>query len=760
MSTNSNAVISPSDTINVALVGNPNTGKSTLFGALVGVRQRVGNYPGVTVEKKTGLFSHDGNRFELTDLPGLYSLAPHGRDEMVAVDLLLGRYKSESPVDIVVCIVDASNIERNLYLVSQVMELGLPILVVVNMLDVAKDHGMAIDVAKLSERLAVPVVVTQANRGQGVEKIKDELVSLSKEPFRTPTNPFPQPFQREVRNLQKVLAGHLDSHVGDADNLPPRWLVERLLLDVRGYLTTSLLIDEGGRIKTELKAARKRLAEIGCSVPGIETDVRYGWARSALEGALELPNQYKLTVSDRLDSVLTNRFWGTIVFVLVMVTVFQAVFTWAVPVMALVDGWVEFLGKAVEAGMQEGPLRSLVVDGLLGGVGGVMIFLPQILILFFFIALLEDCGYMARAAFLMDRIMVRVGLSGKSFIPMLSSFACAVPGIMAARVIGNERNRLATILVAPLMTCSARLPIYALLIAAFIPPTSYLGGLISLQGLTLMALYFLGIFTAVLVALLLKKSILRGEPTPFMLELPSYKTPSLRTVFYRVFERGWMFLRTAGTMILLVSIIAWAALYYPHNADVVEAPFKSQLSELHRSLDMLPADAPERVEIVRQIARIDRQIASEYQQQSIIGRMGRTIEPIVKPLGWDWRIGCAVLASFPAREVVVATLGVIYNVGDDGTANGTTEEGFNESAWAKRLRGVTWDGTDRPVFNIPVALSLMTFFALCAQCSATLAVIKTETNSWKWPIFTFVYMTGFAYLGALITYQVGMWMGG
>jgi ferrous iron transport protein B len=362
-------------------------------------------------------------------------------------------------------------------------------------------------------------------------------------------------------------------------------------------------------------------------------------------------------------------------------------------------------------------LHSLLVNGVIGGAGSIFAFLPQILILFAFLSLLEDCGYMARTAFLMDRIMVRVGLSGKSFIPLLSSFACTVPGIMATRVIENERDRLTTILVAPLLTCSARLPIYALMIAAFIPAQSYCLGLLSLQGLTLAALYLLGIAAAVAFAMLFKRTILRGQTPPFVMELPSYKWPSPRTVFFRAADRGWIFLRCAGTLILAVSILIWAALYYPHNP---------RLSH------------------------------SEQQQYSILGRAGRILEPVVKPLGWDWRIGCAVLASFPARESVVATLGVMYHI-DDASSDGSPK---SLEAWSQKLRSATWDGTDRPVYTTATAFSIMVFFALCAQCGATLAVIRRETNSWRWPTFTFAYMTILAYSAAFVTYQLGTWLGG
>jgi len=473
-----------------------------------------------------------------------------------------------------------------------------------------------------------------------------------------------------------------------------------------------------------------------------------------LQGVVTHPRRYVTTVSDRIDRVLTHRIWGTLIFALLMTGVFQAVFKGAEPLMRVIEQVTELTGGWVESQMAEGALQSLLADGVIGGVGGVIAFLPQILILFLFIAILEDCGYMARAAFLMDKMMARVGLSGKSFIPMLASFACAIPGIMATRVIENERDRLTTILVAPLMTCSARLPVYALMIAAFIPSQSYLGGLLSLQGLTLAALYVLGIVTAVVAALVLKRTILRGTTPPFVMELPSYKWPSPRTILLRVWQRGWLFIRCAGTLILAVSVLVWAALYFPHNTEEVEAPFRPHQQRLEAQLATLAPNSPKCEDIRRELVRIDNEITGAYQRQSLLGRLGRVIEPAVKPLGWDWRIGCSVIASLPAREVVVATMAVIYNQGEDVDLESQQES----TQLQAKLAAATWDGTDRPVFNVPVAMSILVFFALCAQCAATLAVIRRETNSWRWPVFTFTYMTTLAYLGALATYQVGMWI--
>ncbi|HEV3341751.1 MAG TPA: ferrous iron transport protein B, partial [Pirellulales bacterium] len=728
-------------TLAVALIGNPNTGKSTLFSALAGVRQRVGNYPGVTVEKKIGQMVFQDRAFALVDLPGTYSLAPRSPDEMVAVEVLLGRQADAPPIDAVLCIVDASNLERNLYLVSQVLELGLPTVVALNMTDVARQRGIEIDTGRLSLRLGVPVVETRANKRLGLEELKAALVRAAGEKRSAVETPFPEPFREEVDRLAARLNGADAPSVQTGPASIPRPLVERLLLDTSGYLEKHLLTNGRAPLSGEIAAARERLRQAGFAVPAVEAMARYGWVGQVLEGVVARPLTRPKTASDQIDRLLTHRLWGTLFFLAMMVVVFQSVFRvaewpmeWIEAAIAAVSDWVQ-TSDWMQRHIPEGAVRSLIVKGLIGGVGGVIVFLPQIMILFFFIGVLEDCGYMARAAYLMDKLMSRVGLSGKSFIPLLSSFACAIPGVMATRVIENRRDRLTTILVAPLMSCSARLPVYTLLIAAFIPDRSYAGGLIGLQGLTMTAMYLVGIVAAIVVALVLKRSLLRGPTPPFVMELPTYKWPSAATVLHRMIERGWSFVRRAGTLVVLVSIVVWAALYYPHNAAVVERPFVARKTAIERQLAELPADDARREELIEKRRRLDREIEGEYSRQSILGHVGRWVEPAVKPLGWDWRIGSAAIASFPAREVVVATLGIIYNLGE--------EIDLDDSADRNRLQGVlrqaTWEKTGEPVFNVPVALSIMVFFALCAQCASTLVVIKRETNSWGWPVFTFVY---------------------
>jgi ferrous iron transport protein B len=743
------STVTSRSTTRVALIGNPNTGKSTLFNALSGVHQRIANYPGVTVEKKVGRFAHQGHHFELFDLPGTYSLAPRSPDEMVAVDLLLGREPGESIPDVVLSIVDASNLQRNLYLMSQVLSLGLPTVIALNMTDIAKDRGIEINVAELSQRLGVPVIPIQASRGQGLDKLMSALEQVAASSTVSVIDPFPAVFREQSTRFGEQI------NANRTDEIPP-FLVDRLILDGNGYLEQHLLPQQDSQSHAELRIIRQSLEAAGLPVPAVEAMARYDWVGKILDGIVRVPDSRKLTASDRIDAVLTHKVWGTLVLIAVMWLLFSSIFRFAEPLMNWVDGGVGWLADTVGGMIPEGALQSLAVDGIIGGVGAVVIFLPQILILFAFIAVLEDCGYMARAAYLMDRLMAGVGLSGRSFIPLLSSFACAVPGIMAARVIENRRDRLATILIAPLMSCSARLPVYIILISAFVPATHYLGGLVGLQGLTMLAMYAVGTLTAVAVAWLLKRTLLRGETPPFVMELPSYKWPSVRNVFFRVVERGWDFLYTAGTLIFAITIIVWALAYYPRSEEKVEAEIASQRATLTEQLEAADPGSAQREIAEKELAEfdspenLDHLSSSLHQQHSFLGRAGKIIEPVVRPLGWDWRIGSAAIASFPAREVVMGVLGVIYNLGGDLDVG----EQSDQTRLQSRLKAARWDDTGEPVYNLPVALSLMVFFALCAQCAATLAVIKRETASWFWPAFAFGYMTLLAYVGALVTYQV------
>ncbi len=789
-----------SDRLTVALLGNPNTGKTTLFNALAGLRQRVGNYPGVTVETKKGQMTCCGKVFDVVDLPGTYSLAPRSPDEMVAVDLILGHQEGEKQPDVVVSIVDASNLERNLYLTTQALELGVPVVLALNMMDVAAGQGLRLDVERLAQQMALPVVPLQANKGVGLDRLRQVLAEVashhptSAQGQKRPS--FPAAFEQEVAALQAMVG----------EEVAP-YLVRRLLLDVGGYTEQRLGQTLGASLAQQVQAARQRLASVGCSVPGVEARTRYGWIREVTAGCVQRPAQRPVTWTDRLDRVLTHRLWGTLIFLVMMFLVFQSIFTAARPLMDWINAGKGLLAGWLRDSLPIGPLTSLLVDGVVAGVGGVLVFLPQILILFGFIALLEDCGYMARAAFLMDKLMSRCGLSGKSFIPMLSSVACAVPGIMATRVIEHRRDRLATILVAPLMSCSARLPVYILLIGAFLS----VGRPWWLPGVVMFALYALGLVLAPLVALLLKRTLLRGETPVFVLEMPSYKCPSARLVLRRMLESAWNFLYRAGTLILASMIVVWALLYFPSTdrEDPQQRSFEEVLATLDQPLSDRRDEQKEKEEkladlrvqltqlkvqeqtlplaqrgaahqqcqqleaalvplegeindlktAIAEIEKAHNHITERWKQQSLLGRLGKLLEPVVEPLGWDWRIGVAALASFPAREVVVGTLGIIYEVGEVDPGELSEAKEVAQTRLARALQEAKWEeGSARAgqkVYSVPTALSLMVFFALCCQCASTLAVIRRETGSWRWPAFTFTYMTVLAYVGALVVYQVG-----
>ncbi len=721
-----------SKTRTVAFVGNPNTGKSTLFNALTGFRQRVANYPGTTVERRCGLLRARTD-VELVDLPGAYSLAARGADEAIVMDALLGKSGQRKP-DLIVSVVDAANLGRNLFLTTQLLELGIPLVVALNMMDLAEAFGVRIDPAALSAELGVPVTPVVAIKQVGIEALTQAIDEAVDQPCSHHCASFPDCVCAELDGLCSTLSSGACEGV-----FPSRIEAMQTLLDPGGYHESRLVQRCGKGLAEELTERRRRIASAGESLVEIEARVRYAWIDRVLQNVVTHSTHPRRSRTELADRVLTHPVLGLIVLLILMGACFQSVYAWAAPVMDFIDGSVAAIGQWLTRWLPDGALESLAVNGVVAGVGAVVIFLPQILVLFLFIAILEDCGYMARAAFLLDRWMRLFGLNGKSFIPLLSSFACAVPGILSTRTIEDRRDRFVTILIAPLMSCSARLPVYVLMIGAFVPAVPLLGGLIGLQAATLLAMYFVGAAVAIPVAWLLKKTVLKGPGQSFLLELPSFKWPTPRVVFFRVYEQGRAFCTSAGTMIFAVAIVIWALGYYPHPASIAA---DHEAMRMAARGAQLAEDA-----LTERLASINQQEAGAYLRQSLLGRMGLAIEPLVEPLGWDWRIGTAAIASFPAREVVVATLGTIYNLGSD------LDE--NSAGLRATLQAATWpDG--RPVFNLAVALSLMVFFALCCQCGATLATIRRETGSWSWPVLTFVYMTGLAYVGALATYRLAI----
>lgn len=631
----------------VAVTGNPNTGKTSLFNVLTGLRQKVANYPGVTVETKVGQWPLVPalSPAQVIDLPGLYSLDATSLDEEIARDVLLGQTQKIRQPDVVIIAVDATNLNRNLYLATQLIETGIPIVIALTMFDLAERSGIRIDVQKLSAALGVPVIPVIAKRRSGLAELGRAVLSAATGP------------SKEKQNCPASL------------RQPSQELV-----------TT-----------------------------------RYERIERVVAEAVATDHSQQPNLSERIDAIVTHKLLGPLILFLVMLLIFQTIFSWANLPMNWIDRGFSALGSLLRVYLPAGILTDLLVDGVISGVGGVLVFLPQILLLFFFITLLEETGYMARAAFLMDRLMRAVGLSGKAFVPLLSSFACAVPGIMATRTIENPRDRVATIMIAPFMSCSARLPVYTLMIAAFFSGQHILG-VFSLGAVIILGMYLLGIAVAIVVGWILKRTLLKGSMLPFAMELPPYRIPNFSNVGHTLVARAGAFLKQAGTIILAISILMWFLITFP----------RTQANQ----------------------ATNDPAIQVE---ESYAGRAGHQIEPLIAPLGFDWKIGIGLISSFAARETVISTLSIIYNA-DAGSGATQTTSLVDAMVHARRPDG-------SKVWTRLVALSLMVFFVLACQCMSTVAIVRRETNSWRWPIFMIGYMLALAYAGSFITYQGGRLLG-
>ena len=697
------------ETLRVALIGNPNTGKTTLFNALTGLRQRVANFAGVTVERVEGSATlADGRRATILDLPGSYSLSAGSPDEQIALEVLLGRDDAHYRPHVVCVVADASHLERNLYLASQVLELGLPVVIALNQFDVAEAQGMRIDVPALIHELGVPVIPTVAHRGEGLDPLRRALVTAVSLP--APMRRFSLP--PDVEGVLAPLQGLLER---GGINYAAAGMEALRLLGVRRDEPHLVHVDG---LSARLDAARTAIAAAGYVPERLESELRYTWIGGVLSRCVERVTRTGGSLSDRIDAVLLHRLGGPLIFLAVMALVFQSVFTWAAPVQDLFEGAAVGLGTWVGSFLPEGDLQSLIVDGVFAGVGSVIVFVPQIAILFAFIGVLEQTGYMARAAYLMDRVMRRVGLHGKSFIPMLSGYACAVPGIMATRTIDDPKDRLATIMVVPLMSCSARLPVYTLLIGTFVPALPLLPGL-NLQGVTMLVMYLLGTVAALVIAFAFRRTLLKGPVRPMLLELPGYRWPSLGSLALSVWQRCAVFLQRAGTVILSLSIILWALATYP-KASVDDA-------------------LPETVQQEQQLAH------------SVLGRFGHAVEPVVAPLGYDWKIGVSIVASFAAREVFVSTMGTIYGVG------GEDEAALSERLLAERRP----DGSPR--YTPLIAVGLMVFYVFALMCISTVAITVREAGGgaigWRWAAIQFGYMFVLAYAMAYLVIVAGRAMG-
>jgi ferrous iron transport protein B len=814
----------PPAILTVALAGNPNCGKTTLFNALTGLRQKVANYPGVTVEKKTGVCRlDDGSKITIIDLPGTYSLISRSPDEVVAMEVLRGLRKDTPPPDAVIVVVDASNLQRNLYLVSQLIELGRPMVIALNMMDIARRRGINVSAERLENILGVPVVEVVGHKRQGITPLKEAIQRAAV--AKMPDWPLPEAMKEEVARLAEKLSNegmqrstlnaqrsrlnegqspsdlNVEGCVLSVERCIHSGIAERLLI---GDSATDLAaLSRQDPIRTHLADANHRLKQLGIDPMQADIEAHYQWIDEVAAGALTpacelidlpkyatlapvvspgaketappvLPYEEKANLSQRVDAILIHKFWGLIIFAGIMVVLFISIFWLAKPIMDAMGDCMNWLGNWVTHKMGPGPLHDLIAQGIFPGVGTVLTFLPQIALLFFFLAILEDSGYLARAAFLMDRLLSKVGLHGKSFIPLLSSFACAIPGIMATRTIENRKDRLATILVAPFMSCSARLPVYSLLIGTCFVVPGFKGSL--LKGGIMLSCYLLGIVAAVITALIFKRSFLKGMPSSFILELPTYKLPQASIVARQVWSNSKQFVVKAGTTIFAMSVVLWALAYYPRlpaqQVDAVRADRRpnailNQIYPPNQPVFMRIA-SPGKSAAERETwcntwyarlspdlqkeadSEIDNAVAAAQSEYSFAGRFGHQLEPVIHPLGFNWKMGVGLVGAFAARETFVSTEGIIYATGGDTDA-GT--DSLQKAMTAERY------ANGKPVWTPLAAVSLLIWFVLAMQCMSTVAIIKRETGGWAWPIFTIVYMNGLAYVLCLVVFQIGSHLG-
>jgi len=695
--------------ITVALAGNPNSGKTSIFNMLTGARQHVGNYPGVTVEKKEGLCTHGEYEITFVDLPGTYSLSAYSVEELVARNFII-----DQRPDVVVDVIDSSNIERNLFLATQLIEMNVPLVLDFNMSDIAEQRGLSFDIDQLSRLLEAPIVNTVGNKAKGRTELLQaicEIVEQHKDRHPHVVH-YGDEIEEEMAKIGPIVA---DNEPKLAEKYGPRWLAVKLI-EQDTDITAKVLSQD---VLNAAKASAEHLTKIFNDEPEIViADRRYGFISGACQETIKSTVESRHSASDMIDAVVINRILGLPIFLLLMYIVFFLTFKIGQYPMGWLESFFQWAGATI-AGFwpagSESVIKSLLVDGVIGGVGGVIVFLPNILLLFSAIALLEDSGYMARAAFIMDRIMHKIGLHGKSFIPMLIGFGCSIPAIMATRILENKRNRFTTIMVLPLMSCGARLTIYMLIIPAFFADKVLLrAGIFTIrtQALMLWTIYLIGIVLAVACAKILRLTLFKGETTPFVMELPPYRMPTGKSICIHMWQRGWIYLRKAGTIILAISIILWVAMSYPK-------PPAESLRDL---------DAEQRQQAVL--------------KYSVVGRVGSAMEPAIKPLGFDWKIGTALVGATAAKEVFVSQLGIVYAVGD-------VEEG------AHNLRRQLQDN-----YSALTGFCIMLFCLISAPCVATIAMTKQETNSWGWALFQFFALTALAYVITLVVFQIGSLIAG
>ncbi len=696
--------------LKIALVGNPNCGKTSLFNALTGLRQKVANYPGVTVDKKTGYCQLNENTIaEIVDLPGTYSLYPRSMDEYVAFDVLLNP-ENESYPDLIIVLADASNLKRNLLFCSQIIDLKIPVVVALNMLDVAKEQGLFIQIKKLSEQLGVKIIPINARKSEGVDELKKQIVQQ----HQVDKNYF-----IDCRSLQPTVIDEIKKSTKIKSDYAA-------LLTAHHYINIFCL---DAQAKEQTKKMLLANQFNSSKLQGEETLLRYEKINNIIHDCVKTANANEEWHESPLDKVLTHPLWGYLIFLVLMYIMFQFIFTVAQIPMDYIDSGVRMLNEYLKNNLPDNTLTSLLTDGILAGLGGIVIFIPQIMLLFAMITLLEDSGYMSRVSFMMDKLMQKVGMNGRSVVPLMSGMACAVPAIMSARTIENKRDRLITILVTPLMSCSARLPVYILLVGMAVPQKSFYG-IISLQALAMLALYMLGFVTALLVAVVLTAVMKKKERSYFIMELPIYRMPRWSNVLITMWEKAKIFTLNAGKIILAIAVVLWFLASFGPSEKMAKVNADKEIElKLH----------PENK------ATIDNTFQSKKLENSYAGHLGKFIEPAIKPLGYDWKIGIALITSFAAREVFVGTMSTLYSVGNDDSNNKTLQQ---------KMMSEKHSNTGLPVFSIAAVFSLLIFYAFAMQCMSTVAVVYRESGSWKWAAIQIVYMTALAYASSWAVYHL------
>ncbi len=713
----------------VLIAGNPNAGKTTLFNKLAGTKARTGNYPGVTVDRRSARIDVGGMSVELIDVPGTYSLAATSPEERIAVDALL----AEPPAAAVV-VVDATALSRGLYLARQVVETGVPTVVGLNMMDEARAQGLEIDVPALAENLGVRVVELVASRGQGLDELRRVIAKVARKPWRERPLRLPELVESVVSDVERVVR-----ETGTTEGASARVWALWALLSLAGVGERDEN-DVPDAWRAAVAKARVDAATLGLDLEGAIIGARFARVDAAVDAAVRRSPAAGPTKTERIDRVLTHPVFGLVVFAAVMYVVFESIYGWADPFVGAIEDAVAWLQELVRTGLPEGTFRDLLADGIVAGVGNVVVFVPQIALLFLLINFLEDSGYLARVAFVIDRVMRSVGLHGKAFVPLLSGCACAIPSVMATRTLEKRSDRLVTMMALPLMSCSARLPVYVLVIGVVFAGSDRVFGVFSAGALALFAMYVLSVVATLGAAAVMRRTVVKGPVPALLLELPPYRLPLVRNLLGTTWQRVRSFLVDAGTVILALTIVLWALLTFPRD------PAAEAQAERRREA---AAAYLEGADLEAEYAAVDRQLASSQLAHSAAGRLGKAIEPALEPLGMDWRIGIGVIGAFAAREVFVSTLGMVFGAGE------VDEE---DPGLRARLRSATHaDG--RPLMTPLAGVSLMVFFVLAAQCMSTLAVLKRESGSWKWPVFVFAYMTVLAYGASFLVYQVGSALG-